>query len=110
MSACCTLRLKRRRALSRDSPSCRGISAKQTHPQTRPEGPNSYYKDFTRSQVGTGDFLGSESHVSWFFETQTRPRRPDPLRNSPKTLKSLSRLPMKPKDTSFPASDDFLQQ
>ena len=48
MSSCCTLRLKRRRAFSRDSPSCSRISAKQTHPQTRPEGPNSYYKDFNR--------------------------------------------------------------
>src|SRR6202522_1113258 len=52
ISSCCTLRLKRRRAFSRDSPSCSRISAKQTHPQTRPEGPNSYYKDFTGSQGG----------------------------------------------------------
>src|SRR5579863_9477966 len=55
MSSCCTLRLKRRRAFSRDSPSCSRISAKQTHPQTRPEGPNSYYKDLTGSQVGEGE-------------------------------------------------------
>ncbi|MGB0022060.1 MAG: hypothetical protein WBP65_09635, partial [Candidatus Sulfotelmatobacter sp.] len=33
-------------------PSCSRISAKQTHPQTSPEGPNSYYKDLTGSQVG----------------------------------------------------------
>src|ERR1700680_4151849 len=52
MSSCCTLRLKRRRAFSRDSPSCSRISAKQTHPQTRPEGPSSYYKELTGSQVG----------------------------------------------------------
>jgi hypothetical protein len=52
MSSCCTLRLNRRRAFSRDSPSCSRISAKQTHPQTRPVGPNSYYKDLTASQVG----------------------------------------------------------
>ncbi len=51
MSSCCTLRLKRRRAFSRDSPSCSRISANQTHPQTRPVGPNSYYKDLTGSQV-----------------------------------------------------------
>ena len=54
MSSCCTLRLKRRRAFSRDSPSCSRISAKPTHPQTRPEGPNSYYKDFTGSQGESG--------------------------------------------------------
>src|SRR5712691_4130992 len=51
MSSCCTLRLKRRRAFSRDSPSCSRISAKQTHPQTRPDGPSSYYKELTGSQV-----------------------------------------------------------
>src|ERR1700691_4936198 len=50
MSSCCTLRLKRRRAFSRDSPSCSRTSAKLTHPQTRPVGPNSYYKDLTVSQ------------------------------------------------------------
>jgi hypothetical protein len=55
MSSCCTLRLKRRRAFSRDSPSCSRISAKQTHPQTRPEGQSSYYKDLTGSQVGVGE-------------------------------------------------------
>src|SRR5271170_587496 len=59
MSSCCTFRLKRRRAFSRDSPSCSRISAKETHPQTRPEGPvprllgpDSYYKELTGSQVG----------------------------------------------------------
>src|SRR5205807_1276476 len=52
MSSCCTLRLKRRKAFSRDSPSCSRISAKQTHPQTRPEGPSSYYKILSGSQVG----------------------------------------------------------
>src|SRR5258708_37387576 len=54
MSSCCTWRLKRRKAFSRDSPSCSRISAKQTHPQTRPEGPSSYYKELTGSQVGSG--------------------------------------------------------
>jgi hypothetical protein len=50
MSSCCTLRLKRRNAFSRDSPSCSRTSAKLTHPPTRPDGPISYYKDLTVSQ------------------------------------------------------------
>ena len=64
MSSCCTLRLKRRNAFSRDSPSCSRISAKQKHPQTRPVGPaprllgpDSYYKDLGGSQVGRGKSL-----------------------------------------------------
>src|SRR5258706_3676523 len=61
MSSCCTLRLKRRRAFSRDSPSCSRISAKPTHPQTRPEGPSSYYKELTGSQVGSGEKVASRS-------------------------------------------------
>src|ERR1700728_4773246 len=51
MSSCCTLRLKRRSAFSRDSPSCSRISAKQIHPQTRPVGPTIYFKDLTGSQA-----------------------------------------------------------
>src|SRR5580698_9778788 len=51
MSSCCTLRLKRRSAFSRDSPSCSRISAKQIHPQTRPVGPIIYFKDLTGSQA-----------------------------------------------------------
>jgi len=61
MSSCCTLRLKRRRAFSRDSPSCSRISAKQTHPQTRPEGPNSYYKDSNGSQGKSGKKEGENA-------------------------------------------------
>src|SRR5271163_2586420 len=69
MSSCCTLRLNRRRAFSRDSPSCSRISAKQTHLQTRPEGPNSYYKDLTGSQVGgrKGSVLICQQASSTFF-------------------------------------------
>ncbi len=52
MSSCCTLRLKRRKAFSRDSPSCSRISANETHPQTRPDGRIRYYKDLNGSQVG----------------------------------------------------------
>jgi hypothetical protein len=36
MSSCCTLRLNRRSAFSRDSPSCSLTSAKKQHPPTRP--------------------------------------------------------------------------
>ncbi len=50
MSSCCTLRLKRRSAFSRDSPSCSRTSAKPIHPQTRPVGPSSYCKVLTLSQ------------------------------------------------------------
>src|SRR6266436_10086377 len=66
MSSCCTLRLKRRKAFSRDSPSCSRISAKQTHPQTRPEGRISYYKDLTVSQVGR------VKKVAWSVEVRLR--------------------------------------
>src|SRR5215831_15875722 len=55
MSSCCTLRLKRRSAFSRDSPSCSLTSAKRTHPQTRPVGLDSYCKVLTLSQVGQGN-------------------------------------------------------
>src|SRR5260370_28722767 len=57
MSSCCTLRLNRRNAFSRDSPSCSRTSAKLTHPQTRPVGPDSYYKDFNLSQEGGCNFV-----------------------------------------------------
>src|SRR5260370_42127600 len=74
MSACCTLRLKRRRAFSRDSPSCSRISAKQTHAQARPEGPSSYYKALTGSQVGWLKKLREEDSIerrwgpSWLIQ------------------------------------------
>src|ERR1700736_6665046 len=55
MSSCCTLRLNRRNAFSRDSPSCSRTSAKPTHPQTRPVGPDSYFKDLTLSQEGMAE-------------------------------------------------------
>src|SRR5215469_10084009 len=64
MSSCCTLRLKRRRAFSNDSPSCSLTSAKLTHPQTRPDGPNSYYRDLTPSQ-------GVGSRISWGISIKT---------------------------------------
>src|SRR3979411_646288 len=57
MSSCCTLRLNRRNAFSRDSPSCNRTSAKLTHPQTRPVGPDSYYKDLTLSQEEMAEFF-----------------------------------------------------
>src|ERR1700735_1885722 len=70
ISSCCTFRLKRRRAFSRDSPSCSRTSAKLTHPQTRPDGPNSYYKDLTLSQVEAVEFLNSrQKRDSDHFET-----------------------------------------
>ena len=78
MSSCCTLRLKRRRAFSRDSPSCSRTSAKLTHPQTRPDGPNSYYKDLTASQEEVGKFWavaagrGSWDHFETFLGSQQR--------------------------------------
>src|SRR5215472_5347469 len=59
MSSCCTLRLKRRRAFSRDSPSCSLTSAKLTHPQTRPAGPNSYYREFHAKSSESGEIVGT---------------------------------------------------
>src|SRR5260370_12656420 len=50
MSSVCTLRLKRRRAFSKDSPSCNRTSAKLKHPQTYP--------------VGQSQLLQSWSHKS----------------------------------------------
>jgi hypothetical protein len=50
MSSCCTLRLKRRSAFSRDSPSCNLTSANELHPQTRPSGLHSYCKLLPISQ------------------------------------------------------------
>jgi hypothetical protein len=57
--------LKRRRAFSRDSPSCSRTSAKLTHPQTRPDGPNSYYKDFIASQAKLVNFLTDEGDFAF---------------------------------------------
>ena len=77
MSSCCTLRLKRRRAFSRDSPSCSRISAKQTHPQTSPVGPNSYYKDLAGSQEGE-----EKIHQAACFDFRALPRANDSPRLS----------------------------
>src|SRR5260370_14608898 len=79
MSSCCTLRLKRRRAFSRDSHSCSRISAKQTHPQTGPEGPSSYYKELTGSQAGSGESCRGAFRVGggWSSVSPGVERRPD---------------------------------
>jgi hypothetical protein len=66
MSSCCTLRLKRRSAFSRDSPSCSRTSAKLTHPQTRPVGPNSYYKVLTLSQGEEVEISGQSPGLTLF--------------------------------------------
>jgi hypothetical protein len=45
---------------------CSRISAKQTHPQTRPDGPNSYYKDLTVSQVGRVKKMQGIAVSEWY--------------------------------------------
>src|SRR5215469_8573915 len=67
MSSCCTLRLKRRRAFSSDSPSCSLTSAKLTHPQTRPAGPNSYYRESTPSQAKVAKLLAQQRFFSFTY-------------------------------------------
>src|SRR5579871_476502 len=72
MSSCCTFRLKRRSAFSRDSPSCSRTSAKLTHPQTRPVGPDSYYNIFALSQEEASNLAANNCQlttITFHFET-----------------------------------------
>src|SRR5215831_10032336 len=79
MSSCCTLRLKRRRAFSRDSPSCSLTSAKLTHPQTRPAGPNSYYRELTPSQAKAAKLWGQMTFLFLYLHLILRhPCSPPP--------------------------------
>src|SRR5580698_7305018 len=70
MSSCCTLRLNRRRAFSRDSPSCSRTSAKLTHPQTRPDGPILLLQGFDpKSRVSGPNLWASPITGTSHFET-----------------------------------------
>src|SRR5215469_6362425 len=93
MSSCCTLRLKRRRAFSRDSPSCSLTSAKLTHPQTRPAGPNSYYRELTPSQAKAAKLWAQMTFLFLYLHLILRhPCFPRPGLRQLRTRRSTGRL------------------
>src|SRR5580700_8663661 len=103
MSSCCTLRLNRRRAFSRDSPSCSRISAKQTHPQTCPVGPISYYKDLTGSQVGEWEKSGNLGQFFASFPVLRVNERMSRFRFSTKQIRDIHVTVIFRKQTLVPA-------